>query len=398
MPISTLYIGLSGLQAAAKAFNVAGNNTANMNTAGFKSQSVMFSDLFQRDAGQSGGQMGSGVNIAATSINLDKAGELQKSDRSLDLAVDGNGFFILRDEEHQQTSYTRDGRVDFKDGYLVSLSSGDRVAGMNEAGQLIDISIADLQFCEPKHSENVTLKGNLAKNATKEVVVDGVKIVDPSGLERVIKLTFKKSATSDTDWTVTASDAEGAIDTGGFLLQFSGADPVESASKLKFQYAPAGADAFEVTLDFGAVKLASVNVTPPAEPASTVAFDKHDGHAAGMLKEIAIDGSGVVNVTYTNGQKKKGPQLALARFASDQDVAQQGGGRFTATDPQGVSLGRPGSDGFGGVLPNRIEGSNVQLEAAFGDIILYQRLFQSAGKVVQTANEMVQSLYDLDKR
>jgi flagellar hook protein FlgE len=120
--LDSIYVGLTGLTGYSKGLNNISNNVANLNTAGFKSSQLQFSDLFYRyqTSGESGGDgssyaQGSGVN-AGTSTMVFKQGELRATGNDQDVAVDGNGLFVLRKDG--QTFYTRAGQFSFDaDGF-----------------------------------------------------------------------------------------------------------------------------------------------------------------------------------------------------------------------------------------------------------------------------------------
>lgn len=391
--LDSIFIGMSGLTGYSKGLRVIGNNLTNVNTPGFKGSQLQFADLFYQGgaAGQGptggGAQLGMGLNTLATAINF-KAGELRQTGGDLDLAVNGEGFFVLRDGE--QARYTRAGQFQFdKDGFLVSATNGLRVAGLSDTGELTDISLSGLHTNPPKATTTVKFTGNISSNAAADITLNGVTLIDPVGGEHIVKLVFKNnSATTPGNWTVTISDANGTIDTGD--IQFNSGSPDANASSVKFTYAPSGVPPFTVTLDF------SKEVTSfAAGNTSTVAVSSQDGVEAGALTKATIDDEGTVVATYSNGQTVKGQRLALAGFNSSEDVQALGGSEYSSTNSQGVHLGHAKSQSFGSLSSGVIESANVDLAEEFSNLIVMQRGYQASSHVISTANDLIQELFDM---
>lgn len=400
--MDSIFIGMSGLAGFSKGLRVVGNNLANVNTPGFKSSQLAFSDLFSagRNAGRdapepfgtpmaapSGQRLGMGLDTPATALNF-RAGELRNTGRDLDLAVDGEGFFVLRDGERQQ--YTRAGQFQFdKDGFLVSVTGGQRVAGFDAGGKLTDVSLAGLRGDAPEATKVVKFNGNLSSNATADVTLNGIKLISPLGAEHVVRLVFKNNGASKAgSWAVTASDDTGIYGTG--QIRFENGLPVAAESKMAFTFAPKNEKPFPVTLDFSGETTAYAG-----GDFSTVAPASQDGVAGGYLTEATIDADGALRLKYSNGQTAKGTQLALARFASATDALPLGGNAYASADPESIELGRANASSFGGVKSGVLEGSNVDLAEEFGNLILMQRGYQASSHVISTANELIQQLFDM---
>jgi flagellar hook protein FlgE len=395
-------IGRSGMTVYAESLRVISNNLANMNVPGFKKGELQFTDLFyQGDTGmgQGGGgpQFGSGVGSLSTAVSLN-AGEKHASGKDLDLFNEGDGFFVMRDAD-QKTHYSRAGQFEFdKDGFLVNPANNQRVMSLTSSGQLAPISLDGLRNSPSQTTQNVKFSGNLLSTATTDIVVDGVKVIDPLGVEHVLKLSFKNNGTGNPpipgNWEITASDADGPVNTGFLFLDFlTTGDLFPGSGKLSFNYQPAGTTSFPVTLDFtqGVVSKSSNGTS------SALAFDSQDGFGAGTIAKTSFDKNGVLNIVYTNGQKVKGPQLALARFNSSTDAIQTEGGQFDSANEKEMRFGHPNSDGFGSMLSGSYEGSNVNMEDEFGNIITVQRAYQGASHVVTIADEMLKELINMGR-
>ncbi len=179
---SSLFTGTSGLKNMGNALQVVGNNISNLNTVGFKKGRTTFADtLYESVATQAGNaQMGRGMAVGSVSQNFNQ-GSFESTGNTTDLSIGGDGFFIVRQSNSQNTFYTRAGNFHFnKSGQLVN-PEGYVVQGWNlddETGEDIG-SITDLVLAEftnpPKKSETITAITNLnAKAVSKAVVLSNV--------------------------------------------------------------------------------------------------------------------------------------------------------------------------------------------------------------------------------
>jgi len=126
----SLYSGISGLQTHSSKMSVIGNNLANTSTIGFKSTTMQFQDLFYQsvNTGAGVGQVGVGAGVASIYTNYAQ-GPYESSSEATDVAIGGNGFFMVRNSDSQEMYYTRAGSFRFdSNGYLVD-PSGYRVQG-----------------------------------------------------------------------------------------------------------------------------------------------------------------------------------------------------------------------------------------------------------------------------
>ncbi|MBI5520875.1 MAG: flagellar hook protein FlgE [Desulfovibrio sp.] len=127
---SSLYQGITGLNAHSQAISVIGNNLANVSTTGYKGANIYFQDLISQDISTAAGnsQMGLGVQVAAIYADFAQ-GAIETTTESTDLALGGKGFFTVKAPNTDSTYYTRAGNFRFdSDGYLVD-TNGYRVQG-----------------------------------------------------------------------------------------------------------------------------------------------------------------------------------------------------------------------------------------------------------------------------
>ncbi len=180
--LSSLYSGVSGLAANGNAMSVIGNNIANNNTLGFKAGRTIFSDLLSSNVSASGGnaQVGRGVGMS-TVDNLFTQGTFENTGQDTDLAIEGDGFFIVRDPVDSGNLYTRAGAFRWDESGYLTTPEGHRVMGYrlndqgNVSGDLTEISVDTTTLSPPKATENVTFTTNLdAASPYREAVVGEV--------------------------------------------------------------------------------------------------------------------------------------------------------------------------------------------------------------------------------
>lgn len=386
-----IFIGSSGLQTFSSGLKVISNNVANLNTPGFKSSDMSFADMFYVGGGRGGGAgtslFGTGVMAGQTFLDF-QPGETRQTGNPLDLSLNGEGFFVTRKPNEGGLTYTRAGQFEFnKDGVLVVRGSGREVLGLGAGGALDAVSLNGLRINPPKATTSVKLTGNLSSAAT-DFSIDTLKLIDAIGGEHTLKLNFKPKPGAPGSWMV--SVLEGSTAVASTELVFDAGQPTEATRQPKFTFSPPGASAIEVTLDFS--KEVSSFQTGTF---SSLAVAGTNGHAVGTLNKLSFDADGTLALSYSNGQTTKGARLALALFDSNADLTPEGDAEFSHAGTQGLRLGAPTSGSFGAVASNQIESSNVDLSAEFSDLIVTQRGYQASSRIVSTANEMLQDLFEL---
>jgi flagellar hook protein FlgE len=381
--IESIYIAMTGLRAFEQGLRIISNNTANLNTPGFKGSTLAFADLFY--SGTNGGlarDYGFGLTTLGTRLNFAQ-GQLQNTGKDLDLAVDGTGFFVLRDSAGN-VRYTRDGQFTFNsDGILVSTTTGEEVMSLDH-GRLSRITIASLKTNVAKATSTVTFSGNVSSSATV-ATINKVVVIDAAGTSHTLTVKLEPVTGGPGTWTLTLLD--GTTPVGTSQIAFLGGNPDPLHSKATIDYAPGGQPTMTLTLDF------STNVTSfDSGSRSTVAMASQDGHAAGDLASTTFDDKGVLTLTYSNGQKVTGPRLALARFRSPDAVTQAGENEYRSTG-HAWDLGYAGDGAMGSVRSGTVENSNVDLSQEFSELVILQRGYQASSQVISTANDMLAELF-----
>ncbi len=391
--LESIYVGLTGLTSYARGLNNISNNVANLNTPGFKSSQLQFTDLFYRyqTSGEGSGNgssyaQGSGVNTGSSSMVF-KQGELRATGNDQDIAIDGNGLFILRKDD--QVFYTRAGQFAFdSEGYLVSRDSQARVAALGGTDSLRDINLNGLRSSPAKATSTVTLTDSLSNNDSG-FDLNNVVITDSLGASHTLLLDFdnNKSVTPGS-WRVKVKEGATVISDGEIRFGSDGS-PLAGFDTHVFTYTPSnGASPMVVTLDLK-------DTNNFSSSASNLKVASQDGQVAGSLTKATFDAEGYLVATYSNGQTVKHDRLALAWFNDMQGLEQTGGNLLMNSSGQERVLGSPGQALFGKVKGGSIELSNVDLAQQFSELIITQRGYQASSQIITTANEMLQQLFDI---
>jgi len=385
----SIYIGLSGLNAYSRGLKQVSNNVANLNSQGFKSSTVSFTDLF--GARQSGGlsyaagqgSPGHGVRIGDSTLDM-SAGEQRQTDRDLDLAIDGSGFLMLM--RGDEVAYTRTGSFEVdKDGYIVLSGSDYRLATLDSSGQPVSLSIDMSGTSAPKATSKVVFTNNLSADSAVPYDVGNIKVVYSDGAQHVWKARFERVANVSGQWTATVTDENGNSVGGSpqtFRTISSRIDPTTSV--LKFT-AGGGTVAFDLT---GIDSFAGGN-------SSTMGTSSVDGYPIGTITTLSVNKDGELEIGYSNEQKKQLGAVAVADFRDPQALEQRSGGLFTDMGGAGRQLLSSADPRVGQVKSRTLEASNVDLSREFGDLILIQRGFQASSQIISVTNDMIQQLFGI---
>ena len=411
---------VTGLQSHQRRLDVIANNIANVNTVGYRSSRVLFQDLFSQllrggsaPVGNFGGsnpqQVGLGVRIASIDVNHQQ-GSLLSTGVSSDLAIQGNGFFVLSDG--QKTAFTRDGSFDLNsNGLLIDPATGMRVQGYiaddtgvvntNQPPQDISIPIGSAGIV--RSTTNVYLIGNLNANAptspTPTTVTRTVEVYDSLGTAREVTLTFTKQATPANQWTWEALYDGNSVGTGTLAFSTSGTLPSGTTGTVTIPAAlmnTTGSQPNDLTfnLDFTEITQLATDSTT----GSDVTVRSQDGFPRGVLESFNIGSNGEIVGVFSNGLTRVFAQVALATFSNVGGLVRDGNNMFLETPASGVAqVGPPRSGSRGTVSGGVLESSNVDLGTEFSSLIVTQRGFQANARTITAADTLLQETVNLGR-
>lgn len=409
--------GVTGMLTNQTMLSTVGNNLANSNTTGYKAQRVEFEDLVYETlspgsapgngiGGTNPAQVGFGVNVASINSNFAQ-GPLSTTGRNLDLAIQGDGFFVI--DNGTRLTYTRAGAFDLdEEGYLVMAANGFRLQRTGSLGEATattpafqtpgdnDISIPIGTGLPGMPTTEVTLRGNLsAQLPIGNTFATAIQIHDTQGSQHSLSLTFTKTApnTFSLDATVAGGTVTGSPILGiSFNADGTLAGPATASIDLAF---PPGLPAAQtVTLDLGTVGDATGLSQFGGD--STAAAIRQDGSSAGTLVDYSFSQSGVVEGIFSNGAIVPIAQIGLATFANPGGLLRIGENLFNETGNSGVALIEAAATGGRGTLQSAaLEGSNVDVASEFTKLIIAQRGFQINARALTASSEVLQELANL---
>jgi len=460
----SLWAGVSGMQNHQTRMDVIGNNIANVNTTGFKKGRVDFQDMVSQQlsgaaapttevGGVNPKEVGLGVQTAAIH-NIFTQGNLQSTGVGTDVAIQGNGFFVLKNGE--KSFYTRNGAFGIdKDGTLVNPANGYRVQGwmaremngemiVQTAASPTDLVIPVGSKDPARATQNVNFACNLDKNtpeipegANAAEIARGTwatefKIYDSFGNEHNLAVSFTRVTGNPNRWRATVNvDPENADYTqtrvglntndgtsNEFFVEFDNmgtlrrvTDSVDGESnpegeillQASFTVPEANPDAdgnpYRQTFNINLGTIGSMRntVTQSASKSSTKAFAQ-DGYTLGYLDNFKIDSTGIITGVYSNGTNRRIGQIALASFTNQGGLEKAGDNTYVESNNSGRALiGESGIAGKGSLLAGALEMSNVDLTDQFTDMIVTQRGFQSNASTIRTADTLLETVLSLKR-
>jgi flagellar hook protein FlgE len=397
-------IALTGLNAATQDLSVTSNNLANADTIGFKSSRAEFGDIYAATAtGVSSTAVGNGVTVQEVAQQFSQ-GNVETTGNSLDLAINGNGFFTV--SNGGALSYTRDGEFQLNNTGQVVTATGAALqvyaplanGGFNTGG-LTDLTL-NTNESAPQATSTANVTATLPADATPPATTTfspsdptsynnttSLTVYDSLGAAHTESLYFIKGAAAN-DWSVQTYIDGNAVGTPQDL-QYSNAGVLTNPANGEVAlpaYTPAtGAADMNITLNLANTQQTGDNFAVTAV--------SQNGFTTGTLTGINIDSTGVVQATFTNGRSVALGQIAMANFANTQGLQQEGNASWSQTTASGsVVQGVAGGSGFGTIQSGSLEQSNVDTTAALVDMITAQRDYQANAQMIQTQDQMSQTI------
>lgn len=427
--LSSLYTGVSGLQAQGEALGVIGDNIANANTVGFKASRAEFADIISKSLkGVAGGnQIGRGVKIGAVNPVLVQ-GTTDSTEKTTDLALSGEGYFTLKGSDGE--SFTRDGAFIFdKEGYLVT-NDNQRVQGFqaDDKGNLIN-KMGDIKFPRALVPAKATSVMKLDLNLDSRIGLDkiktfdakdpyqtsdystGVEMYDSQGNKHLVTMFFNKTA--DRAWTYRGMVDGAEMSTGkpGELAQVTGGNltftvdgklDTETTTLSAFNFKGGALQNQQVKVDFGnsitTDKGDGMDGTKQYGKEGDLISWSQDGSAAGTINSLSFNDEGVLTALYSNGASQDLAQVAVAKFESAEKLNKVGNNRLKeARDSGAPSVGRPKKGGRGSIYAKSLERSTVDLAMEFVNLIQNQRGFQANAKTITTTDQLLEEVINLKR-
>ncbi|MGY4829986.1 flagellar hook protein FlgE [Sphaerotilaceae bacterium SBD11-9] len=414
--------GLSGLNAASKNLDIIGNNIANANTYGAKSSRAEFGDMYAAALGAGGtSNIGIGVNLQAVTQQFTQ-GNISTTANSLDIAINGSGFFEV--SQGGQTLYSRNGQFQVnKDGFIVTNQGGQLLGypadnqGVIQPGLAVPLQLPTAGI-DPSATTEIEMEFNLDSragitlpatapaldptDATTYNNATSLTVYDDKGQDVALTYYFQKTATDTWNVYVTANGTSVAVDGAGDPAPVTS---ITFPSNGGAPTAPVGAISLDIPASInaaGAETLAIPGIQLDLSGATQYGASfgvtnlTQDGYAPGQLSGLSIEKDGIVMATYSNGQSKPAGQIELSTFRNPQGLKPLGGNLWSRTYESGDPIvGTPGQGNLGVLQSGALEESNVDLTAELVNMITAQRIYQANAQTIKTQDQVLQTLVNL---
>ena len=419
-------IGLSGLRGAQTELSVTGNNLANASTVGFKQSRAEFGDMYASLMGGGMDRPGMGVRTQQISQQHTQGG-FDFTERSLDMAIDGEGYFIL--DNRGETEYTRAGYFDLdKDGFVIN-NEGKRLQGFpSGAGdQMTDLQVS-VGLIPQKVTDQARVEINLDSREVIPVDNEGnplefaaddpatynfsraLDIYDSLGekhqLKQYFTLTQQLDGTNTWDVNFTLNDeAAGNTNTtltfgpDGRLTQVGDVATVDDdGNPLPALFDLEDLNVIEELDINGQFENIEINFSGMTQygASSSVLSLSQNGYASGSLAGLSVNEEGWITGRYTNGQNIEIGRLGLATFVNPQGLKQIGGNSWVETQDSGLAAVNPAGEGRSGLVQGgALEQSTVDVSEELVKMIIAQRNYQANAKTIQTQDTLNQTIINL---
>lgn len=428
--VNGLFAGRAGIASHGGAIAVVGDNISNASTIGFKAGRAEFEDIM---SGETSGRaaVGSGSALAAASTVFEQ-GTFEFTGRPLDLAIDGNGFFVVAKDT--QRFYTRAGnfKVDSA-GYIVN-QGGLAVLGFpsNGSGALEPLNINTIEQSSVA-TTSVSIAGNL--NASARIMTGAIPdtqanppvttyadlnnaaaystVVDIfDSLGQTHTVTFFFFHTGPNEYTARAYVSNEQVDANptvsGYPRLIDATAPANYEKVLDFggngqRTAPPAAGTFDIQGSIAWNNGANptnlkINFTPFTQYSANanILSITQDGKGIGAVTDVSIGENGEISALLSNGQTAAIGTVGLVNFASPEGLTRIGKNLLSQSALSGEPIvGRPTSGTFGALKAGSVELSTVDIASEFVRIITLQRGFQASSRIITTINQLLNEIIQL---
>lgn len=413
------YSGLSGIRSHQTAIDISSNNIANISTIGYRGYNTEFASLFEKSLnttaqmGPTTDSIGMGSRVNASTMDRSE-GSLRLTDRSTDLAIYGNGWFGVSNGINDL--YTRAGNFTFDqnnslvtdDGMYLMGTMGNNIQGGVLTGIVPEVELGatgaqvPLQFPKelsfpPQATTKASFFANLGIENEPRTV--SAAVVDANGVKNNLKLSFTQSETQTlpgVQWDVVATveslNGEETYATQEGTVSFGADGALESTSLTTIDN-----NGSEVVIDLGdgfdGIRATNAEIS--------TGYSVADGTIAGDLIGYDINRNAEVVATFTNGKQSSVGKVAIYHFQNEQGLERVDSTKYRPSSNSGEAIFYQDENGktiLGAeVLNFQLENSNVRIDTALTELIIYQRAFDASSKLITTADEMIQKAINMSK-
>lgn len=411
-----MHTSVSGMNAQSNRLSLLSANIANADTVGYKGASAQFETVL--DEGAQASFASSGVTTRVR-YGVSHQGLIQTTASSTDLAVQGQGFFVVTAASGGPVLTRAGAFAPDADGHLVNtagyqlmgndLSAGDTAvtasgfAGLapvtiNTSGLIATASTkGQLSLNLPAGATSVATANLPSTNTATAVFTDKTSIVAYDSLGAKITLDVYLAKTGPNAWEATVYNAADAATGGNFPYSTSALattslafDPSNGA------LAGTSASSLSVAVPGGATVTVDLSRTTQLASDFTVAAAQTNGFAPSAFSKISVDDNGIVSAIYQNGTAIPKFRIALANVPSPDHLTPLAGNVYAVNSASGsVTVGATDVGGFGKILSSALETSTVDIASELTDMIETQRSYTANSKAFQIGTDMADVLVNL---
>ena len=407
--MSAFSIPLSGLAATSASLNVIANNLANLNTEGYKDQTLSFASVFDGIAATSGNgdpiQEGNGVASDGTVSNFSN-GNINDTGIASNMALQGNGFFVVQSNSGQN-SFTRAGDFTVNAQGQLTTPQGQLVMGYPATAGVVSTSSALVPIVvnaanNIPASATTTFQMNTNLDATAAVGASysaPITVYDSLGESHVLTANYVNTAANNWTYSISipAADVGGTgapvvVKTGTMTFNSSGdlTSPTGTVPGIAISGLADGAS--NMTLSWNLAGSGGSSAVTQQAGTSATSATSQNGFATGSLTGYSILPDGTVQGQFTNNQSLALGQVAVASFANNEGLTQTGNSDYQASFASGAAvIGLAGTAGRGTITGGAVEGSNVNLSTEFANMIVAQQGYEANAKVLTTLDQVSQA-------
>jgi flagellar hook protein FlgE len=411
--MSAFSLPLSGLAASSELLNVIANNLANLNTDGYKDQSLSFGDVFNQMQGVSGNgdpiQVGSGVQVEGEDSDFTN-GSISATGVSSNMALQGNGFFVVQGANGQE-NFTRDGDFSVNSQGQLCTADGQLVMGypavngaVSTSTALSPISVNQASNISAVPTSSFSMNTNLDASATVGTTFSSpMTVYDSLGTSHVLTVTYTNTGANAWSYSISipgadvgSASASQTVATGNMTFNSSGnlLTPASPISGIAITGLADGAANMSLSWN-----LNGSGTTPEItqqDATSATSATNQNGYGVGTLVGYSVLSDGTVQGEFSNNQTMALGQVAVAGFANTQGLSQVGNNDYQATFASGNAVvGQAGAGGNGAIVGGAVEESNVSLSTEFANMIVAQQGYEANAKVLTTMDQVSQATIQL---
>jgi len=408
--MSAFSIPLSGLAASSDSLNVIANNLSNLNTDGYKDETLNFADVFNQMQGVSGNgdpiQIGSGVQIAGQTSNYTN-GTVSSTGIASNLALQGNGFFVVQNTGNAQESFTRDGAFTVNSQGELCTSQGQLVMGypavngvVSTSTALAPINVNQAANIPAVQTSTFSMDANLnASAAPGDSFSTPLTVYDSLGTQQTLTVNYTNTAPGAWTYSITlpASATGGTgnpttLATGNLTFDSSGNLTSPASPIAGIQVTGLADGASSMNMSWALKGPGGVSLITQQTGASATTSTTQNGYGVGTLTGYSVLSDGTVQGQFSNNQTMALGKVAIASFANDQGLTQLGNNDLQATFASGSAvIGEAGAGGNGTITGGAVEESNVNLSDEFANMIVAQQGYDANAKVLTTMDQVSQA-------